>query len=445
MRASDAPAPAIPAHAIPPSQPSARWGAKPIVGLEFLPVGDTWDDADPAVTWDALTPYLWDDPETASGFSDVWCDTTGLELEAGDPDDHDLYPPSRATLTLYDPAGKYRRRTADGRLVYYAAGRRLCVLAELKSDASRWWLFAGRIATWHELAGDMIEIVAYSSSSYLAQDPGREWTAGAAGDKLAQRTAAILAAASATMTTRADTGLATFEVPAADRIPPLEVLQRAAWSDGGLVYADADDTLTVRDRHWRDGRTDNPAPLLSLTDNVCAAGVVPLAEVELADDDEWLAARVVLSTDAGLVATASNPAETIDPRLLYTHPDTDIWRTQAEGDALAAQIANVRGAQRPALEVGRVFLHDPRRDDWRAIVNTRIGDRVTWQHEARNDDGTLTVYELPAILDTVRHLLTAETWITELATSPAVGAIAIETWDVTAYTYDDTAPGAVWR
>jgi hypothetical protein len=444
VRVSDAAPPTIPAHAIPPAQPSATWKAKPIIGLEYLPLADLWDDADPAVTWDALgEPYVWDAPGTASGFTDVWCDTAGVEIVHGEPDEHDLYPPSSLTLTLYDPTGKYRRRTADGRLVFYAAGRRLVALAQI--GAGSWWLFAGTIATWHEQADGFIEVVAYSGSATLAQDPGRDWTAGTAGQQLPPRVAAILAAATSTQATRVDSGLATFVVPVADRVPPLEVLQRAAWSDGGLVYSDADDTLTVRDRNWRDGRNDSPAPPLVLTDNLCDRGAVVLAEVELADNDDWLAARVILSTEAGLVAVASNPAELIDPRLIYTHPDTDIWDTQSVGDSLAAHIANVRGAQRPALELGRVYLHDRRHDYWQAVIDTRLGDRITWTHQDRNLDGTLTVYELPAVLSTIRHLLTAETWIVELATTPAVGAIAVESWDVTAYTWDDAAAAAVWR
>lgn len=443
MRATDAAVPVIPPHAIPPSQPSAAWPAKPIVGLEYLPEADTWDDDDPAVVWDELeAAYVWDDPATASGFSDAWCDTTGLEIMHGEPDEHDLYPPSSCTLTLYDPTGKYRRRTVDGRLTYYAAGRRLVVLAEL--DAATWWLFSGAVATWHE-RGDMIEIVAYACTASLAQDPGREWTAGAAGDKLPARVTAVLTAAdAATWRRRVDTGLATFVVPPADRVAPLEVLQRAAWSDGGLVYADADDTLLARDRTWRDGRADNPEPPLELTDNVCDAGAVVVAEAELADDDEWLAAKVVLSTEAGLVATAANPAELIDPRLIYTHPDTDIWAAQAEGDALAAHIADVRGEQRPALGLARVYLHDPRFDYWRQMIDARLGDRVVWQHEERAA-GELALYRVPLVLATIRHLLTAETWIVELETTPAVGYIAVEAWDVTAYTYDDPAPAAVWR
>lgn len=443
MRVTDQAPPVIPAHVIPPGMPSASWGATPVVGLEYLPDADLWDDIDPDVVWDDIdVTFVWDDPAIAAGYTDVWCDVAGIDIIHGEPDDADLYPPSSCTLTLYDPAKRYRRRGPDGRLVYYAAGRRVAVLAVVAGE--RWWLFSGRVATWHE-EGDFVEIVAYSRTAALAQDPGYKWTAGAAGDKLPARTAAILTAAGSTAVTRVDPGLATFVVPAADKVAPLEALQRMSWSDGGVVYTDPDDTLVIRDRGWRDGRLDQPVPPVAFTDNVCTGGAVVLSDIELDDDDAWLAARVVLSTDAGLVATASNPAEAIDASLVYTHPDTDLWRTQAEGDALAAQIANVHGRQRPALSLGRLYLHDVRTDNWAVAVNVRVGDLMTWQHEDRPDAATLVLYEVPAIIDTVRHLLTAETWILELGTTPATGARTVEEWDVTAYLWDTAAADNVWR
>lgn len=443
MRASDAAAPTIPPHVPVPGQPSAAWKAQPIVGLEYLPDADLYDDIDTeTVVYDST--LTWDDPATAAGYTDVWCDTTGLEIVHGEPDENELLPPSRATLTLYDPTGKYRRRTPDGRLVYYAPGRRLSCLARIAGVS--WWLFNGRIATWHELADGFVEITAYSSTANLAQDPGTAIAPGAAAETLRARLTAILAHAAAAgpgagITLRSDLGLATLAVPAADRQPWLEQMQQAAWSDGGLLFADADDTLIGRDRNWRDGRADQPAAKLALTDNVCDAGAVIVWQPETGHDDEWLAGRVLISNAAGLTATASNPAESIDPALLYTHPDDDLWRTQPEGDALAQWIAFVRGTARLAIARAVVHLHDPRFDYWQQIIDTRLADRVRWLHVERFA-GQLDTTDVDVIVCTVRHLLTADTWTVELETTPAIAYTPVPEWDVTSYTWDDAA--AVW-
>lgn len=443
MRVTDAAAPTIPPHVPAVGQPSAGWKAQPIVGLEYMPDADLYDDIDTeTVVYDAA--LTWDDPATAAGFTDVWCDTTGLEIIHGEPDEHDLIPPSHATLTLYDPTGKYRRRTPDGRLVFYAPGRRLSCLAKI--GGVLWWLFNGRVATWHELADGFVEITAYSCTAALAQDPGATIGPGAAGDTLRARLTAILAHAAAAgpggaITLRSDLGQATLSLPPAARQPWLEQMQQAAWSDGGLVFADADDTLIGRDRLWRDGRPDQPAQKLALSDNVCDAGAVVVWEPETGHDDDWLAGRVLLSNIAGLASAAANPAENIDPTLLYTHPDADLWRTQAEGDGLAAWIATVRGMARLAISRAVVHLHDARFDYWQAMIDCRLADRVRWLHTERFA-GQLDTTDVDVIVATVRHLLTADTWTVEIETTPAVAYTAVLEWDVTSYTWNDAA--AVW-
>ena len=447
MRATDLAAPAIPPHTIPPDQPSARWPARPVVGLEWVPQS-TWDAADPASVWDDPTPRIWDDPAAAIGYTDVWCDTAGLEVVHGEPDEADLYPPSRVTLTLYDPTGRYRRRTVDGQLVFYAPGRRLSILAVFDApDSTSWWLFNGRVATWNEHPDDTIEIVAYAAPANLAQDPGRAWTAGVAGDTIRPRVAAIVAAAAIPgIVVRSDLGDATLSVPAADTTTPWDAIQRAAWSDAGVVWSDADDTLVVSDRRWRQGRGDEPTPPLVLTDNVCIAGNTVVWDAEIANADDYLAGRVVLSNDATpnpLVAVASNPAELIDPTLTFTHPDTDLWRTQLEGDAAAQAIANDRGRARMAVALARVLLHDPRRQtvaDWRPLIDLRLGDRVGWQHQDGND-----LVDVDVIAATVRHLITPESWTVEFESAPAVGYRVVHAWDTTTLTWDTADLTGVWR
>lgn len=447
MRAVDLAAPTIPPHVIPPPNPSASWPAKPIVGLEWVPQS-TWNSPDPSSFWDNPTPLVWDDPASAVGFTDVWCDCAGLEVIHGEPDEADLYPPSRCTLNLYDPTGKYRRRTVDGQLTYYAVGRRLACLARF-APADQWWLFHGRVAEWRELPGDMIEVVAYAAPNNLAQDPGRTWTAGVAGQTIRPRVAAIVTASGVVgVTVRADLGDATLSVPAADTVTPWDAIQRAVWSDAGVVYSDADDQIVARDRRWRQGRGDEPGT--TFTDNVCIPTNVVVWDAEIANVDDYLAARVVLSNDAdpALVATASNPAELIDPNLVFTHPDADLWRTQTEGNAVAAAIANDRGTARLAIGLARVHLHDPRRQtaaDWRPLVNLRLGDRVAWQHEYTNPDGSLTLVDVDVITATVRHLITPETWTVEIESTPAVGYRQVHEWDTTTLTWDTVDTTGVWR
>lgn len=447
-RTGDLAPPTIPAHTIPPDRPSALWPAAPVIGLEQQ-TQSTWDSPDLSATWDAGD--VWDNPRSAVTYTDVWCDTIGVEIVHGEPDDADLFPPSQATLTLYDPTGIYRRRTIDGRLLYYAPGKRVAILA-LFDAGDRWWLFNGRVATWTEHGDDTIEIVAYSAASNLAQDPGKDWTAGAAGDTIRPRVTALVAGSGVQgVTVRADLGQATLSVPAAEAATAYDMIQRAVWSDGGIVFGDADDQLVVRDRTWRVGRTDQPATPLILTDNVCIAGNVIVHDAEIANVDEWLAGRVVLSNDATptpLIATASNPTESIDPSLVFTHPDTDLWRTQSEGNALAQSIANDRGAARLAVGFARVYLHDPRRStaaDWKPIVDLRLGDRVGWQHEYDNVDGSTTLVDVDVIADTIRHAITPESWIVEFESSPAVGYRAVYEWDTTTLTWDTSDPTGVWR
>lgn len=449
MRVSDLAAPAIPVHVIPPDQPSAKWPAAPVIGLEWVPQS-TWNSPDPASVWDNPAPLVWDDPASLVGMTDVWCDTAGLEVVHGEPDEVDLYPPSRATLTLYDPTGRYRRRTVDGQLVYYAPGRRLSCLCRFDAG-DLWWLFNGRVAEWHELGDDLVEVVAYAAPSNLAQDPGRDWTAGVAGDTIRPRVNAIVAASGVVgVTVRADVGTATLSVPAADRVTPWDALQRATWSDAGVVYSDADDTLVARDRAWRTGRADTPTPPLVVTDNVCIAGNTVVWDLAAANVDDWLAGRVVLSNDAdpALIATASNPAETVDPNLVFTHPDRDLWRTQAEGNSVAAAIANDRGTARQAIALARVLLHDPRRQtvaDWRPVIDLRLGDRIGWQHETDNVDGTVSLVDVDVIASTVRHLITPETWTVEIESTPAVGYRVVHEWDSTTLTWDTADLTGVWR
>ncbi len=418
-----------------------------VVALERLPTAAyVWDDANPDVTWDDSTPErVWDAPFIAAGFTDAFCDLVSMELVTGEPDGHDFYRTPYARLVLRDPGdGRYRARTADGRLIYWGPGRRVCIWWHDEAGAD-WWLFSGRIASWRDafLTPD-VTVEAYASIGNLAAPLGRDWTAGTAGDLLWQRVTKILAAnPSYTDPVRSDLGDNRLTVPAASDVGPLDELRRAAWSDGGIVHADVDDTLVVRDRRWRGGRPDQTT-VPTISDNVCDADVVGW-DMVAADLDVYLAGRVLLTNQAGLAAGKSNPD--VDPSIVYTRPDVDLWTTQAEGDALVAQVAAARADARLAIGNVDVHLHDTRFDYWHQVLDRRIGDWVRFLHEDRwiapGDDFEL--YDVTLVVTTIRHHWTRDTWTVQLGTTPAVAFATVELWDKTAWTWDDPNLLAVWR
>jgi hypothetical protein len=396
------------------------------------------------ITDPAGTPtYVWDAPEIGAGMTDVWCDFHGLEIGHGEPDEHELYPPARAVLALRDPGdGRYRKRTADGRLVYWAVGRRLAVWWHDAAGAD-WWLFSGRVATWREALDHTVTIEAFSRAATLSQDAGTDWTAGVAAQHTRDRLAAIITAAGsgAVLSAGGDDGDTALSVPPPEDRPAWEAMQQAAWSDGGIVYDDADDTVVYRDRRWRNGRADQTVvPVLS--DNVCDAGVVVVWEPEATDADDGVAGSVALTNLTAVTVTATAPGG--DPAMRYTHPDVDVWTATVAGQALADWIVQVRSTARMALALARLYLHDRRFDLFRVGADLRLGDRVVWLRRDDWLDGSTDTLQLGLVVRTVRHAITPETWVVDLETSPAVDHVPLVLWDRTAFTWDDPNPANVW-
>lgn len=424
----------------------------PGTGTSYVdPRGRTWTLSAPgaitAAVREPVDELVWDAPFVGEGYTDAWCDMTALEVVHGEPDNDENYRTGYCRIDLRDPGdGRYRSRTPDGRLVYFAAGRRVCVYW-LDADDVGWWLFRGTVATWRDGLDGNVVVEAYTCTGDLARALGREWTAGTPGQLPRPRLEAILAeTAHLDVTLRADLGDAALAVPAAANVLPLDALRLAARSDGGIIYADADDTLVYRDRRWRDGRTDQTARPL-LTSNVCDAGVgaVVLWEPVAADIDLRLAASVSLSNIAGLTATAPGSPD-LDPALVFMHPEPDLWQDQQAGDLLAAHLGAVRSDARMALGNAAVYLHDARFDYWRQITDLRLGDLARFQHtDTFTDPPRAELYDVDLVITTLRHRVTADTWVAELATSPAVDYTAVELWDWTLLTWDDPNPLAVWR
>lgn len=446
-RPGDVPVPAMPFD----GHPRPGWMAphgRLVVGLERLPQSAyVWDDIDPDVVWDDPDPdrFVWDAPFVGEGFSDAWCDMTSLELVNGEPDGDDSYRTAYARIELRDPGdGRYATRTVDGRLVFFAPGRRVAVYW-LDEDDVGWWLFGGTVATWRQGLDRAVVIEAYGPQSILARELGRDWTAGDPSDLPGERALSIFATAGYGGPSRLDLGDIPLSVPPAAQALPLDVLRRTYRSDGGIVYDDADGAVVARDRRWRDGRADQTR-IPTLTSNVCELpGAVVVWEPVAADVDLRLAGTVELTNVAGLTADATGSAF-VDPTIVFRHPDPDLWQSQGDGDALAAHIATVRSDARMALASAAVYLHDARFDYWHDVLELRLGDVVRFQHVDRwTDPDRIDTYDLELVVTTLRHRITASEWVVELATSPAVTYTAVELWDVTALVWDDPNPLAVWR
>jgi len=155
--------------------------------------------------------------------------------------------------------------------------------------------------------------------------------------------------------------------------------------------------------------------------------------------------RLQNAADPPLVAVAAGNAY-VDPSIVFTHNTDDLWQSQADGDAVAAHEADMRSDARMGLGNVDVHLHDARFDYWSQVLDRRLGDRVRWQHQDRFvDPDRVELYDLTMITTTIRHRITADTWTVQLATAPAVDYTAVELWDITALTWDDPDPLAVWR
>src|SRR5215510_11630297 len=274
-RTGDVAPPTVTPHPLDPGAPIAGWPYRPLLALEYLPqAAYTWDDTDPDLVWDQAESlgYVWDAPFIGSGFTDVVCDFMALDIDPGEPDDLYLFPACSATLTLDNPDGRYTPWSADGRLTYWAPGRRMHVLAKHIATGELLWLFSGRVASWTTNPDDTVTVIAYDGLSWLAQSLGGTWTDGTAGQSPQARITANLAAAGYPDPLVADLGDVTLDTVATDT-SPLERIERVALSDGGLFYGDNDGSLDYRNRLWRAGRSDQPT-LWAVSDNRCTAQVI---------------------------------------------------------------------------------------------------------------------------------------------------------------------------
>lgn len=436
MRVADRPLPPVIIHA--PENPwPASWPIRPVVAIQQRTEAPyTWDDA--RSTWNDPTPLVWDASDVFPNWIDASCDLIGLDLEVGNPDDKGLFAAGHLVMTLNNSHGDWSLYRIDGTQAAVGPGSSISVWAQTKDGTQKFWLAVLRVARWDELPDDIIEVEAFDSFSDLAQPIGT-YTPGVVGDHPAQRLNAIMTTAQAPLIpTRFATGLVTLTQQSTEQ-SPLEEMQTVTASDGGVLYTDADGTVTSYDRQWRTGRSDQPAvPIIS--DNVCTAPIIIWTPV-LSNTDAALAVSVVLQNVAKLRSTAQITGS-LYGRYVYAENDQQ-WTLQAEGDQLAAFILSKQQTARLRLDSFDLYVLDPGQPTlWRA-VDWRLFDLLRFIHDSRTTAGLARV-DVLTLITSITHAITANNWIMTVATSKVVGYVAQILWDTPLYLWDSSDPAAVW-
>jgi hypothetical protein len=130
-----------------------------------------------------------------------------------------------------------------------------------------------------------------------------------------------------------------------------------------------------------------------------------------------------------------------------TFPSTrteDLWQTGAQGQALAEWTVNRRGNHYVRLEQALLYLHDRRQDLWPIGLDLRIGDLVEYVREQPAAGGGARMIALTLTVSAVVHDITPDTWVTTIATTPAIDHRDFLIWDETTFTWDDADPRAIW-
>lgn len=344
-----------------------------------------------------------------------------------------------------DNAGTFTARVGGGVTVRQAAGVDVIRPGPTipAPAAVQNWLFSGRVAGWERGADGAVTVTAYDGLAELAQDMPRDWIVGTAGQTPLARIGSIAFAAGYADPIGGDDGRTTLAAPTSTN-SALEEIQVSALSDGGLFYGDVDGELVYRDRWWRQGRADQPK-VWQVSDNVCDAGVIGW-DVEAAADDAGLATFVELVNAAGLRAIARADSYWTNARYRLTHPDPDLWQTQAQGDELAAYLISQQSV--PAMSVGAftLYLSDPNQPDlWEFATTTRRGDVVNVVHDYLDTSGLDARLDLFAIVTAVDHNILPDGWTTTVRLSRSIDAVPLERWDVTGFTWDQPDRRNLWR
>lgn len=424
MRVADRPLPPITLDSV---TNIADWPIRPVIAIEGrTQPAYVYDDGS---TWDDPTPLVWDVATTWPLWADATCTWQGLDYEYGPPDEHGTMPAGRLTVQLDNRDGRWSQYNADGTLTRFAPGLRLYLWA--KSATASWWLFAGTIARWDERADNTVEVEAFDAFADLAQLIGT-YTAGAGGQLPAARLAAIVNLTAPTLRTAFATGTVALTAQPTEAAP-LEEAQTVAASDGGILFTDADGTVTYLARTWRNGRGDQTTiPVVS--DNVCTAPLV-IWDATISTNDDGLADGVALENVAKLRAVAGSLVGQ------FTIADTgQQWTSQAEGDTLAAWILSQQSRPRFAVDEFTVYLLAA---GMAGAVDWRLFDRLRFVHESATPTGP-SVITVETVITGVRGTITPDAWTLTVATSRALQYFAPVLWDTPLYQWDSSDPLAVW-
>jgi hypothetical protein len=415
------------------------------IGIERQPLAAyVWDDGtahwdDPATTfvWDSREPFPYDR-------FDLWCAFHGLTITLGNVDAAGLFDSAFIEMTLDNRDGALSQYDESGRLIDWQPGSPIDIWARYAGED--FWLFSGRITAWREMVDGTLEVEAFDAFSHLNQFVSR-WTPGATGDDVAERMTAICQRAGYHGPTRFAPGDVTLLTEAVDDRTPLEMMQTAATSDAGALFCDADGTVVYEPRTWITGRTDQ-ATIPMFSDNVCEATLVPVWEPVLLTDDEPIVniAELANIAEPPVTAMAVNQIS-VQRHGAQTFPSTrteDLWQTGAQGQALAEWTVNRRGNHYVRLEQALLYLHDRRQDLWPIGLDLRIGDLVEYVREQPAAGGGARMIALTLTVSAVVHDITPDTWVTTIATTPAIDHRDFLIWDETTLTWDDADPRTVW-
>ena len=375
------------------------------------------------------------------GWVDATCSFTGFEITVGPPDDHFDLPATHLVVALDNRDGRWSPFNPDGTPARYGAGTAILLWAQTADGLQRFWLFAGVIARNDQAADDTVTLEAFDAFSDLAQPVGNI-TAGAAGDLPGARATAILAAAGrADLRTRLALGQNALATVADDQAP-VDQLERAVSSDGGVIWIDADGTVRSMDRHWRNGRADQTRQWI-ITDNICDNPAIDATvwDPVVSTTDDALADRVILENVAGMRSVAGAPTG----RFVYSETE-QLWSEQAAGDGLAADLFADQRVVRIRLDSADLHLFDPNQPDLWQAVDWRLFDRISFAHRQIAAGGAVVEIAAEVILAEIHHAVTAAGgWQMSIGTTRATAThVTLYFWDTTPFTWDNPDPRNVW-
>ena len=426
MRVDDLPVPTIGGD----RPTTERWPAHLFIGVQRQPVSSyvyddftaNYDDPEGDFTYDDQQDFPYDR-------YDLFCNFHGLTITSGTNDPEGRFEAGHVEMTLDNRDGSLSQYDASGRLVDYFPGRALDIWATIDGEA--FWLFSGEITAWRERADDTIEAEAFDAFTRLNQKVP-QWNPGNYGDTVDQRLGKIRDAFFYTGPTRFDHGTVTLH-SFFTTATPLEEMQAVALSDGGILFTDADGTLTYRDRMWLLGRGDQPEiPIFS--DNVCDAPYT-VWDSEMLTDDDVIVNVANLTNVAKVSLSARNDNSVLRYGEHTLEHTADQWISTADGSDLANFLVSRLGDAYLRLEQFSLHLPAPHQDAWRVGIDRRLGDVVTWVHEQAATTGA-DLLVLNLIVRSINHAITPETWVATFATSRTVGSTIVQRYDRTTYRYD---------